>query len=693
MTSKTRTKILNLILVGVIAFGLIAAAGIELEAASRLPVKSPESKGYKKRDSFSVDCFLTVDTIQSCIMDGNKVGLLVDLDGIRSLLDGTVIKPEHKFLGTVYLGPYPFEKNETSYTYKRFRMTMFLQNSKALLPVGYFLEGYHNSEGWTDSGELAMRLHLYLQTDQGLRSLGLYDTVLRFGKVMDAQGNKKYIKKTTIIDGPAVNLITSDDPSTMVVSFKTDRPVKGKVVLEDKGEFEDTKAVKTHEIKVTDLEADTEYFYSVAFEDFETKAYSFRTAPKPGKGAVTFAYCGDSRAGEGGGANNLMGVNYLTMERLANLAYLKGAALFVFGGDLINGYTTSPGDFETQMMGWKQAMAGFRLHRPVYSCIGNHEALLRAFVDKNGYALVMDRWPYETESTEAVFARELVQPENGPTPSDPRRPTYKENVYSFQYGPVRFISFNNNYWVTRNLAKREGSWRTGGAPEGYILDDQMEWIEAELAKAEKDQAVKYIIMYAQEPVFPNGGHIQDSMWYKGDNAVRAYVRDETSGKLKAEKAGIIDVRNRLISMISKNRKVAAVLGSDEHSYHKVLIHRDVPIGVPALDEKGGSRRVCTEKGTCSPLKELKYPTWYLVSGGGGAPYYSKETTPWNTYWLNRKESYPNHTSMRGCFYYSSQENMFIFKADADKISLTVFNPYGEVIDKIDNLMKVKTNGL
>jgi hypothetical protein len=159
--------------------------------------------------------------------------------------------------------------------------------------------------------------------------------------------------------------------------------------------------------------------------------------------------------------------------------------------------------------------------------------------------------------------------------------------------------------------------------------------------------------------------------------------------VEPEKKGIIEVRNQLVTMVAENRKVAAVLGSDEHSYHKILIDKNVPIGVPGMDDTEGNGRVCQEGRPCSPLKNLKYPTWYLVSGGAGAPYYSEGKTPWNTYWKNFSGTDPNHTSMKGGYYYSSQENFFIIKADQDRISITVYNPYGEIIDNIENLMKVK----
>jgi len=671
-------------LIPILLLPILLACSLE---GARLPVKSP--KGYSVVDYFSVDTMISVDMLQSCITNGDETGLLLDLSNIKTLLDGTTVKPNHRFSGTLYLGPYPFESTETPYTYKRFRTELRFQENRVILPVGFFLEGFQNSEDWVDEGQLALRLHLYLNTEESVTFLGLYDTFVKFKREKKSGGKVVFIKQPTILEGPTVNMITSDDPSTMVISLETERAIKVRVVLQNGKEFTSHLKTRRHEIHVDGLSADTDYTYYVDLGEYRTKGYTFRTAPPTGSGEFSFAYCGDSRAGFGGGTNNLMGVNHNIMERLANIAYHKDARFFIFGGDLINGYTSIPEDFRTQMAAWKQATAGFRNHRPIYSCLGNHEALLRAFTDKTGGLLVLDRWPYKTESAEAVFAQQLVNPQNGPVPSDPDRPPYKETVYSFQYGSVRFICFNNNYWVARNLAHREGPWRTGGCPEGYILDDQMDWIEKELAKAETDETVKFIIMYAQEPVFPNGGHVTDAMWYDGSNAVRAYLRDHQDDKIKPLEKGIIDVRNHLVTLAGRNKKVAAVLGSDEHAYHKVLIDKNVPIGVPRLDDKDGSRIVCKEGGSCSALDSLIYPVWYLVCGGGGAPYYSRENAPWNRYWLDFKGTLPEHTSKRGCFYYSSQENFFLFSVSNEILSLKVYNPYGEVIDTIADMMNVK----
>jgi hypothetical protein len=672
-----------------------------LVRATDLPVKNPTVDGYKENPYNGLVNLLDVNVLYDCIEDGNDKGLLLDLSGITSLLDGTVIGPTDKITGLAYLGPYPFESGEVQYTFKRFRLGASINQLQTVLPMNYFLLSNRNSEDWTSEGQVVVRLKLYFNDSKGARSIGKYDLLIRFRRVenpnaVENEPAVKFVKLTSLKEGPLVNLINSNDPSTAVITFRTDRPVKSAVVLNDGRRFDSAGSHEVHEIKLTGLKPVRVYSYHVEFEGFKSKRYTFRSAPRPGEGKVIFGYAGDSREGVGVGNSQFMGVNADILERCINTAYRLDADLFVFGGDLVSGYTTVKADMQTQLQGWKQVMSGFWHMRPVYTCIGNHEALLRTFVKPGGFQVSLDRWPYETDSIEAVFAGEMTNPVNGPGTSDPSRPSYKENVYSFQYGPVLFIAFNNNYWVSYNSGTADGPKFTGGCPEGYIMADQLQWIRRQLNEARQNDSVKYVVLFAQEPVFPNGGHVQDCMWYNGNNNVRAYTYkmtpDSPDGKIVPEKKGILDVRNQLAVMISQHKKVAAVLGSDEHSYHKVLIHREVPVGIPETDDKDGNGKIDVDGSeSASPLKELKYPVWYLVSGGAGAPYYSEGPTPWNTYWKKSGNGWPkkDHSSRNGCYYYSSQPNFFLFEADDNGISLKVYNPYGEIIDSIDNLMLVK----
>jgi hypothetical protein len=634
-----------------------------------LAVKSPTVDGFPEIKYSGVRNLLSIEQIHSCLKKGSADGLIFDMTGITNLLDGSEIDPSRVY-GYIYSGPYPFESHEIQFTYHRFRLNSKIKNGEGTLPIDYLLQPGLNSEDWIDRGTVIVRLELYYETDTYDRNLGTYDTYISFQK-----DDTLYIRTPSIIEGPFVNMITSDDPQTIIISFQTDVAVIAQIVLNDKDVFAEKQPSRKHEITITGLDPDKHYEYYVQIGEYKTKVYTFKSAPLPGKGSICFAYIGDTREGHGGVGRTFMGINRTILEKIANLIYLKGTDFLLVGGDLINGYTTINDDFINQLYFWKQTLAGFWHMRPVYTGMGNHEALLRIFDDESRYGISLDRWPYETESAEAVFAQEFVHPRNGPRIDDTRRPFYTENVYSFQYGPVKIIAFNNNYWVSYQSEK------FGGAPEGYIMDDQLSWIKQELEEAEKNPTVKYIVLFAHEPLFPNSVHYDDAMWYNGNNNIRAYTYNTKKRTLVPEKKGIINIRNELVQAISHCKKVAAVLGSDEHSYSKIMINNTVPIGVPETDDTNSNGKLGDTGETYSSLPDLQYPTWYFSAGDAGAPYYAEVETPWNRYWKAQND--------REHYLFSSQDHILIFTAGEQKISLTVYNPYGEIIDSIENLMTIK----
>ena len=654
---------------------ILEASGCCYSQLLELPVdrKGLEKLGEKTAYESGVTNYIDSAQLQAVVRGGIKEGLQVDFSHVKRLTTGTEIDPA-KIYGSVQAGPYPFEGRETGFKYRRYRLESSIVGGKAVLDVGALLNPSQNSERWTDRGLLGIFFTIFLEDKGKDRFLGSYTTLVAFKKK-----DELYLRVPGLVGGPFINRVSSDAPGQVTISFTSEEKVKGKVIISGgKGGqriFEDDEPRLEHELLLTGLDADSSYQYKVQVGEFTTAGAKFRTAPARGAGKVRFAYLGDTRSGYGGRLSRHMGVNSTTLERLCSIAYAKGAQFLTVGGDLVSGYTAVPGDFSLQLHAWKQATLGFWSERPVYAAMGNHEALLRVFKDGSEYGVEVDRWPYATESAEAAFARWFVHPQNGPEVSDPRRPTYKENVYSFQYGCVKSIVFNNNYW-TSNQSKLYG-----GSPEGYLMDDQLRWIAAELESAEADPTIRYVFLIAQEPVFPNGGHLKDSMWYFGDNNVRAGVFSQ--GKLVPEKEGIVEVRNRFATMVSRHRKVAAVLGADEHAYHRLLVTREVPVGVIEKDDKDKSGKIdLDKKETCSPLPGLKFSTWYLVSGGGGAPYYAEEDVPWNSYWTSKAE--PAERA-RG-FYYSSQENLLIIEASDKKVSVEVYNLHGELIDRVDDLL-------
>jgi hypothetical protein len=631
-----------------------------------LPVKNPETAGFNEIPFSNVRNFYSIDMLYSALKDGDNNGIKLDLTGIDKLLDGSRINP-YNIYGKIYVGPYPFEANETSYGYKRFREESDIKNGMGIIKIASLMSKKMNSEDWTDRGTVMVRLKLFLEDSDEDTFLGVYDFPVNFF----FSGN--FAVQPSITEGPFVYNVTSDDPTKVSINFKTSKPVKATLNVGGVN-FTDSNETSMHNFDITGLLPNTRYLYYVDIKNIKTKTFDLYTAPLKGSETVSFAFSGDAREGSGGGEYEFMGVNADILEKFVNAAFKYkgiGVKFFLFGGDLINGYTSSREDFSTMLFAFKQVMSPYWSSYPFYSVIGNHESLLKVFSD-NKKQVSLDRWPYDKDSSESLFAENLFNPVNAPEVSDNRRPSYKENVFSFTYGNIKIIGMNNNYWYSSDPEN------FGGSPEGYIMKDQMDWIKNELKLADADKDIRYVVMIAQEPIFPNGGHVSDAMWYNGNNNIRAYTY--RNGKLEGESKGIIDVRNELVEAITSSNKVAAVLTCHEHNYHKMLLTKYVPVGVPSKDDKNGNGIICEGNETCSPLN-VKYSTYFITSGGAGAPYYSEEETPWNKYLKKNGDG--------NDYKFSSQYNMLIFDEVGGRLTLSVVNPFGEEIDRIGDLTAAK----
>jgi hypothetical protein len=113
--------------------------------------------------------------------------------------------------------------------------------------------------------------------------------------------------------------------------------------------------------------------------------------------------------------------------------------------------------------------------------------------------------------------------------------------------------------------------------------------------------------------------------------------------------------------------------------HRTLIDNQVPIGDITQEDPDGNGVI---EGPFSPLASLVNPVWHISVGGAGAPtYYSAQETPWNEYWNDRPAE--------DGFYHSSQEHTSVFTVTEDGLKLEIYSIYGELIDRVDNLMAVK----
>ncbi|MEM9985536.1 MAG: hypothetical protein AAF804_10610, partial [Bacteroidota bacterium] len=409
-----------------------------------------------------------------------------------------------------------------------------------------------------------------------------------------------------------------------------------------------------HEVQVQDLEPGKTYPYSVTVEGI-TQAYEFHTAPEGGsRQAFTFAYASDSRAGQGGGEREIYGANAYIMKKIMALAMQQEARFFQFSGDLINGYLTSPDEMNLQYANWKRAVEPWWHYFPIYVSMGNHEALMRVFSDESGRVNIsVDRFPYEDESAEAIFGQNFTNPANGlagedggphdPNPKQQDFPSYEENVFYYTYDNVAVIVLNSNYWYAPSTGAVPIS---SGNIHAYIMDEQLAWLKATVDTLESNDDIDHVFVTQHTPCFPNGGHVGDDMWYRGDNMKRGWVNGKPMSK------GIIERRDQILDiLVNQSEKVIAIMTGDEHNYALTTISPDMeryPTGYPEANKIQLSRTI-----------------YQVNNGAAGAPYYAQEETPWS-----------DHVSG-----FTTQNALVLFDVDGEALSMRVLNP--DTLEEVD----------
>jgi len=506
-----------------------------------------------------------------------------------------------KLNGTLYYGFIDYTDSKFPFPVF-FKLSSAISDGKAFINIMENLSGIYDMVGWEES----------LKATLGYRIVNNSGKILYDGKVsFKAKGTIEV--DYTITSGPFINNVTEE---SVVISFATNKKCLAHVEIDGK-RFSDTKPNYFHEIKIDKLIPATEYKYKVIYDE-NFLDFSFNTAPSPGtKTKFSFAYASDSRHANGGGERNLYGTNYYIVKRIMSVASQENVCFMQFTGDLVNGYVIDKNEMRLQYANWKSAVEPFTHYFPVYVGMGNHEALMHVFPDdKNGNRFLIDRFPFSTESAEALFAEAFVNPENGPESEDGSVydpdsrsidfPSYKENVYYYIYDNMAMVVLNSDYWYAPSLIN---SINTSGNLHGYLMDNQMIWLEKTLDKLEKNNDIEHVFITQHTPAFPNGGHVHDDMWYNGNNRPRAVIAGDPV------KVGIIERRDEYLDLIiNKSKKVKAIFTGDEHNYNKLLINPEMEMY--PIDWEGDKL-------------VLKRSLYQINNGAAGAPYYAQdEKTPW-----------------------------------------------------------------
>ena len=520
-----------------------------------------------------------------------------------------------------------------------FRSSTAIVGGRASIDILGQLKGRYDMIGWEQSKRGTIGYRVVNQTGKFL-----YDGIITF------TGNGPFETVATIVEGPFVNMISE---KSAVISFTLNQK-SAAIVKVGQTPFESPEML-VHEVLIDSLSADTEYTYSVNVGGGSYQ-FSFRTAPIPGtRKPFTFSYASDSRSGNGGGERDMWGANFYIMKRIMALNTDKSVAFMQFTGDLINGYLTNTQETDLQYANWKRSIQPFAHYFPVYAAMGNHEAVNRQFYSREDRVFIsVDRFPFETESAEAVFGANFVNPQNGPSSEDGAEydpdpdqndfPSYKENVFYYTYDNVGVIVLNSDYWYSPTSNNIQF---VGGGLHGYIMDNQLQWLSGVLETFEQDENVDHVFVTQHTPMFPNGGHVADDMWYNGDNTWRPYVAGRPMEK------GIIERRDQLLDLlVNKSSKVIAVLTGDEHNYARTEIGPETIIYPD---------RYKPEKIT------LSRTIFQINNGAAGAPYYAQEETPWTPF-------------VSG---FTTQNALVFINVEGKAVKMEVINP--DTLEKFDEL--------
>ncbi len=542
-------------------------------------------------------------------------------------------------MGSITYGMIPY--GQAPHPLPVFRFTKTLKEGKVDINIKENFKYPYDFVGWSEKGQFTIGYRLMDETGQVL-----------FDGEVSGSGTGPFTIAPTLYEGPFVNCV---GPNQTIISFETSSPVVANVEVNGK-KYGDKEARQHHEIKIDGLKPGTKYNYTVTYGDF-TQSYHFTTAPEKGsREPFVFAYTSDSRHATGGGERRIYGANGYIVKKMGALAYREGAAFIQFSGDMINGYLTTPEEQLLQYTNWKKSLEPFWHYIPVYVGQGNHEALGYVFRNDEGrYMAFIDKFPYNTQSAEAVMQQAFVNPENGPDSEDnnsydpdPNQadfPSYNESVFYYTYGNLAMVVLNSDYWYAPSL---RGDPSTGGGLHGYLMDNQMEWLRRTIENLETDEDIDHVFVTQHTPAFPNGGHSRDDMWYSGNNDPRPVIAGKPVEK------GIIQRRDEYLDILAnQSSKVVGILTGDEHNYNWLKLTNEVPIYPENY-----------------PHKKIKFnrPIYQINNGASGAPYYAQEKLPWSAYTQS----------------FSVENALCLIHVNGSKVTMTVLNP--DTLNKIDEVV-------
>lgn len=276
----------------------------------------------------------------------------------------------------------------------------------------------------------------------------------------------------TLLRGPYLQTVT---PTSIVIRWRTEQPSNSVVKIgtspESLGQtFSDNAATTEHELKLTGLQNETRYYYSIGSQTevlqagaqnyFETSA----PAGKPGKYRFgVIGDCGNSSATQQAVRDKMtdyLGNNYM------NAWLLLGDNAYSFGRDA-----------EYQAHFFAQYKNHFLKKSPLFPTPGNHD------YDNDN--------PARQDDHQVPYYDIFTMPTQGEAGGEP---SGTEAFYSFDYGNVHFLSLDS-YGREDNATRLYDT-----------LGRQVQWIKKDLA-ANKNK--DWVVAYWHHPPYSKGSRESD----------------------------------------------------------------------------------------------------------------------------------------------------------------------------------------
>ncbi|GAA4408938.1 hypothetical protein GCM10023187_31480 [Nibrella viscosa] len=405
----------------------------------------------------------------------------------------------------------------------------------------------------------------------------------------DIRFNLKLYKTSSLVRGPYLQMGT---PTAMTLRWRTGQANLGRVQYWTTApnsltaKVDETNSTTEHEVRLTGLTPNQTYYYAIGSTDGSVWQSDpdnvFVTAPLAGASKKTRIWAlGDF----GNGSDRQKKVNQAFQTYMGN-TYID---MWLWLGDNAYGWGLDE-QYQDNVFGVYGSQRIMK-QTPIYATPGNHD------YRNNGE----DPSDPNTRKHHKIAYYDIVNNfkagEGGGVASG------KEEYYSFNYGNIHVISLDS-YGYEECIRNADNTYTCPYS----ILDPnapQMKWLERDLAAAQTDPKITWIIVITHYPPYSMGTKDSD-------------VDPE-----------LINIRQRLVPVLEKYSKVDLLLTGHSHVYERSYLMKKGHYGLEATfdhkapDANNGSSsgRFDGTPNSCYYHKSTADPNSYLVyvvNGSGGA---------------------------------------------------------------------------